>query len=138
MQQSWSERFLYPFPPFCLISRILQKVIREKTSMIILVTPTWHSQPWYPQLLHMSIEKPVLLPKQNNLLKNPLGNPHPLVVNKTLRVAAWKISGRDYLCQGFLQQLQNLSLNLEGIHLQAILNRLGESGLAGVIQFHVM
>ena len=87
--------------------------------------------------------KQVLLPEQNNLLKNPLGNPPPLVVNNTIRLAAWKISGRDYLCQGFLQRLQNLSPNLEGIHLQAIMNRPGESGLAGVemnklIQFHVM
>ena len=54
-----------------------------------------------------------------------------------------QVSEMEYLCEGFLQRLQNLSPNLEGIHQQAIMNCPGESGLAGVvkntlIQFHVM
>jgi len=143
MQQIWPQGFLYAFPPFCLINRVLQKVCREKISEIIIVTPTWHTQPWYPQLLEMSIERPLLLPKQNNLLKDPLGRVHPLIANRTLRLAAWKVSGKDYLCQEFQEQLPNLSLVLEDIHHQTIMNRPGESGLAGVvknklIQFIVM
>ena len=43
----------------------------------------------------------------------------------------------------FYNSFKNLSPNLEGIHLHAIMNRPGESGFAGVvknklIQFHVM
>ena len=69
---------------------------------IIVVTPTWHAQPWYPQLLYMSIERPQLFPKQNNPLKDPLGRVPTLVIaNKTLKLVAWKISGKDYLCQEF-------------------------------------
>lgn len=35
---------------------------------MIIITPAWHSQPWYPQLLEMSIQNPILLPK--SLRKN--------------------------------------------------------------------
>ena len=110
---------------------------------MLLITPTWHTQPWYPSLLQMSIETPVILTRVNSLLKDPLGKEHPLITNKTLRFAAWKISGRDYLCQGFREQLPDLFLIQEEVHLQEIMNRPGESGLAGVvgdklIQFRVI
>ena len=66
-----------------------------------------------------------------------------MITNKTLRLAAWKISGRDYLCQGYREQLPDLLLTQGEVHLQEIMNRSGESGLAGVvgdklIQFRVI
>ena len=100
---------------------------------MLLITPTWHTQPWYPSLLQMSIETPVILPRINSLLKDPLGKEHHLITNKTLRLAAWKISGRDYLCQGFWEQLPDLLLTQGEVHLQEIMNRPGESGLVGII-----
>ena len=142
MHHDWSQDYLYAFPPFCLISRILQKVGQERTPSMLLITPTWHTQPWYPSLLQMSIETPVILPRINILLKDPLGK-HPLITNKTLRLAAWKSSGKDYLCQGFWEQLPVLLLTQGEVHLQEIMNRPGETGLAGVvgdklIQFRVI
>ncbi|CAG2257403.1 unnamed protein product [Mytilus edulis] len=44
--QSWRDKGLC-FPPFCLISTCLAKV-REENSQIILITPVWQSQAWYP------------------------------------------------------------------------------------------
>lgn len=133
MQQIWPQEFLYAFPPFCLINRVLQKTRRERTPEVLIITPTWHTQPWYPQLPQMSIERPLLLSRQNSLLRNPLGRVHLLVENKTLRLAAWKISGLDYLCQEFQKQLPNSYPVLEGTHRQIITNRPGESGLAGIV-----
>ena len=78
---------------------------------MLLITPTWHTQPSYPSLLQMSIETPVILPRINSLLKDPLGKEYPLINNKTLRLAAWKMLGRDYLCQGFREQLPDLLLS---------------------------
>ena len=143
MQQNWGRTFLYALPPFCLISRVLQKIIKDQTEKVILITPTWHTQPWYPQLLRMLSGKPVLLPKQNNLLKNPLGNSHPLMIKGSLRLAAWKISGKDYVCQEYQKQLPHLSQNAGEMVQRGIMSRPGVSGLAGVIknkliQFHVM
>ena len=133
IHQDWSQDYLYVFPPFCLISRILQKVRQERTPSMLLITPTWHTQPWYPSLLQMSIETPVILPRIKSLLKDPLGKEHHLITNKTLRLAAWKISGRDYLCQGFWEQLPGLLITQGDVHLQEIMNQPGESGLASVV-----
>lgn len=42
----WSGMSFYAFPPFSLILRVLQKMIRDKAEGI-LVVPRWCSQPWY-------------------------------------------------------------------------------------------
>ena len=65
------------------------------------------------------------------------------MTNKTLRLAAWKISGIDYPCQAFQEQLSVLLLTQGKVHPQKIMNRPGESGLGGVvgeklIQFRVI
>ena len=84
----------------------------------------------------MSIETPVILQRINILLRDPLWKEHSLFTNKTLRLVAWKISGRDYLRQEFRKQLPVLLLT-------QIMNHPGERGLAGVvgdklIQFRVI
>jgi len=134
MQQTWTKRFPYAFPPFCLISRVLQKVLQEKVEKILIVTPTWHTQPWYPQLLQMSIARPLLLPNRSNLLKDPLGNLHTLIQNRTLRLAVWKVSGIESLWGVFRQQLPILSQMLGDNHRQITMSRPRESGLAGAIE----
>ena len=78
----------YAFPPFVLISRILRKV-REEKSMILLIAPVWESQPWYPALLFMLVDYPILL---SDLLTDPFGH-HPLLMEGQLQLAAWKLSG---------------------------------------------
>ena len=40
----------YVFPPFALISRILQKARMER-SRILLIHPVWTTQPWWPTLI---------------------------------------------------------------------------------------
>ena len=80
--QDWPQDYLYAFPSFCLISRILQKVNQERTPSMLLITPTWHTEPWYPSLLQMSIKTSVILPRINSLLKDPLRKKHPLITTK--------------------------------------------------------
>ena len=60
-----SSYVCYAFPPFCLISSYLAK-IREERAQIVLVTPIWQAQAWYPLLLQMSIDDPVLIPMSYN------------------------------------------------------------------------
>ena len=91
----------------------------------------------------MSIETPIILGTISSLLKDPLGEKHSLITNKTLRLAAWKISRRDYLCQAFWEQLPVLLLTQGEVHIQEIMNRPRENGLAGavgdkLIQFSVI
>ena len=77
--------------PFCMINQILHKVIREEIDQLIIVTPSWQTQPWYAQLLHLFMDNSLLLAQDNNLLQNPLGQKHSLIMGKSLKLAARKI-----------------------------------------------
>ena len=50
------------------------------------ITTSWPAQPWYSQVLELTVTKPLLLPQLSNILVNPQGQAHPLAVNKTLRL----------------------------------------------------
>ncbi|XP_063289505.1 uncharacterized protein LOC134573649 [Pelobates fuscus] len=90
--QDWSEGRAYAFPPFNLIARCLAHLRRFKSSLV-LITPCWRSQPWFPHLLEMAIDYPRLLPEHPSLLTNPDGENHPLVEQGLLRLMAWLLSG---------------------------------------------
>ena len=100
---------------------------------MILIAPVWQSQPWYPQLMELLVAKPRLLPVKMDLLTNPRKEVHPLVRNNSLRLAAWKVSGKDFMCKEFQQGLPTLSQNLGDQDQQKITSRPGKSGLAGVL-----
>jgi len=60
----------YAFPPFSLIGKCLQKV-RQEQNTIVLVAPLWQNQTWYPMLLELMVELPLLLPDQD-ILRDPM------------------------------------------------------------------
>ena len=132
MYQPWTKMFPYAFPPFSLIPRVLSKIRKEGTTMIF-VAPTWQSQAWYSVLLSMCIHYPFLLPHRKDLLLDALGRPHPLVVNQTLRLAAWLISGNYWHQKAFQTKLQSLYQIPEEEVRSLLTNRPGASGLASVV-----
>ena len=133
MQQDWNKMFGFAFPPFSLIGRVINKVLRENVEAMILVTPTWQTQPWYTLLLRMPIQRPLLLLTLPNLLLNPLGEKHPLVKTSFLRLAAWKITGKPWKSKEFQALQPNLS-SCPGDQVQLRLtNRPGKSRLAGFV-----
>ena len=133
MQQDWNNSLGYAFPPFCMITRVLNKVLLDQVEQMIIVTPTWQTQPWYSLLLQLCIHQPVLLPNWQNILLSPKKEKHPLIKNKTLRLAAWLISGRNCKRQEFLRQQPRLSQIPEDQAHYLVTNRPGVSGLAGVV-----
>ena len=97
-QINWSHLKAYPFLPITLIGRVLAKAMRGKRidhSVLIIVTSMWPSQPWYTQLLRMSIQDSVFIPPFPNLWTDPNQNQHPSCQNQTLASAAWKVSGNS-------------------------------------------
>jgi hypothetical protein len=66
----WTDTNYYCFPPFSLISRILQKLKSDKTDMTLLA-PLWPTQHWFPQLLHSIVKNSFIIPKQDRLLYQP-------------------------------------------------------------------
>ena len=133
-QQNWFHKNICAFPPFCMIPKVLSKVWKDKVPTMILVTPAWPSQQWYPEAMRMSMQQPILLTRRRDLLKNPKGGIHPLVQNKTLNLVAWTVSGLDYKRKEFQGRLPTLSLNQEDQVRTQIMNRPGVNGLAGVLK----
>lgn len=88
---NWGGSLFYAFPPFSLITRVLQKVITDRAEGIVVV-PQWPSQPWYPLLLKLSLNTPVILEPSRNLLSSASRQVHPLAA--TLTLAAYKVSGK--------------------------------------------
>ena len=86
----------YAFPPFCLIGRVLKKVQLDQATLIV-VTPEWQTQSWYPQLLQMSIKNLLLLPSISNLSIGPNKQNHQLIEKQNLQLLAWTILGKSYL-----------------------------------------
>ena len=141
-QISWKGLLGYTFPPFSLIGKCLQKVRREECT-VVLVAPVWYTQPWYPALLELLVNLPVLLPGHEGLLRDPFNRIHPLLARKQLQLAVWRISG-DSIAQKAFQRVFPNSYWRGGAREHVLPTSLaGRSGVAGVLQgrpipFHVM
>ena len=124
----------YAFPPFSLIGRCLQKVKRDK-STIVLLAPVWPTQYWFPTLLESLVEAPLLLQSYRTLLKGPFGEPNPLLLHSPpLQLAVWRVSGDVTRQKGFRQKLQTLSQWAGAQVLTQCISPPGGSGVAGVVE----
>ena len=93
-QLSWQHIFFYAFPPFCLIGRVLQKVLMEGAEGILIV-PNWPNQPWYSRLTSLLKIKPLCISRRKQLLHLP-SKPevqHPL--QNSLQLLACYVGGRN-------------------------------------------
>ena len=61
-----------------MIPKVLNKTLKKKVPKLILITPSWITQVWYPKILNMSIKNPILLTWRRDLLKkSKRGNSSP-------------------------------------------------------------
>ena len=96
-----------PFPTF-LPDSSLHKKIQQDQAECILITPVWKSRPWYPMILSLLVDRPLLLPKDSKLLQLPgTDKVHPLCSQKNFRLAVWPLSGKKYQNRGFLRKCQD-------------------------------
>lgn len=130
--QNWSRHKPYLFPPFALVGRCLQKIEQEKVPFALLIAPAWPAQTWYSLLLAMLVMHPVILPVYPELLLNPQGTSHPLVLQNHLQLAAWPVSGNPSRRKEFLNSLQISSVRHGGEALREHTSQPGKNGLAGV------
>ena len=88
----WIQKGLYAFPPFCLVGKVLAKVIQDKSQNLVLVTSWWPSQPWSPLLKSLAITQPRFLKET----KRTLVLPHSQDLHflwRQLKLAVWVVSG---------------------------------------------
>lgn len=128
---SWRNLNAYAFPPFAVISKYVAK-IRRKNATLILVTPVWVGQPWFPYLLDLACDIPHLLPISPRTLISAQGLPHPLASDH-LQLAAWMLSGDPSKTRDFRTRLSTYYWQETDIRRVRHMNRPGESGVIGVI-----
>ena len=128
----WREFKPYIFPPFSLLGRILMKLKVEEVSDALIIAPWWPTAHWYPQLLQLLVQRPILLPQWDKLLTLPQEDfLHPL--KDVMRLAAWHVSGITYRSEEFLQG-QPAMCSSHGVQGQkSSIQRLGNVFVAGVI-----
>ncbi len=103
----WSCFFFYAFPPFCMVSRCVQKIIQDQATGI-LVVPLWTTQPFFTVVLSLLVAVPRLLHINHQHLIHPTWDaPHPL--QGQLKLMVCKLSGDPYASQTFRQTLSTQS-----------------------------
>ena len=92
--QDWRHMNGYVHSPWCLIGRVLQKVLAQGVT-VTLIAPVWPSKPWYLTLLSLLVELPLLLPQepQTIILYQNCSAP---MQDSCPQLAAWKISGNNF------------------------------------------
>ena len=108
---SWQGYIFYAFPPFSVIQRVLRKISEEKATGL-LVVPNWPTQTWWPYLMSMLIDFPLILPRKDNTLYLP-AHPqllHPL--HKKLQLLVCHLSGISSKAEAFRLELQKSLCNL--------------------------
>ena len=103
----WSNYEVYAFPPFCLIGKVLTKIEYDE-SVTILIAPLWQTQVWFPKMLKLLVNTPVILPQRADLLSLPSsGKLHPW--QERLQLMACHLSGKNSDVREFRKKLPTLS-----------------------------
>ena len=129
----WTNEYFYAFPPFSLLGSCLQK-IQEDEATGILVCPVWTTQPWFPVVMMLLIEEPILLPKSPTLLQlsHKQDEVHPLYPK--MRIMACKLSGERIRTNNFRQKLLTSSWNHGDREPENNMKRLSKGGLTFAIK----
>lgn len=91
LRQSWPAQ-AFAHPPFALIARVLQKVVRDKVQRLVLVAPDWPSQHWWPMLQRLAVERPLSLSALTPDVLLTCGQNSPPEGHKRWRFSAWLLS----------------------------------------------
>ena len=70
--QDWFHLRGFVNPPWCLINHCLSKV-KAEGARVVLVTPLWTAQPWFPIVLELLEDYPRQLVNQLDLVVLPMG-----------------------------------------------------------------
>ena len=105
---SWKPYVFYAFPPFSFIPKVLQK-IQAVEATELLVVPCLPTQPWWPLVIRLLVEEPLVLSKKkhNLFLPQQLDLLHPLHQKLTLLIC--HLSGNHLKAEGFRNRLPHSS-----------------------------
>lgn len=82
LKQTWANENAWVNPPFCLMMRILRKVVNERVT-VTLVAPVWPAQPWFNLMCSMMVDFPIVLPQRLGMFLQggqPVNSPNWITV----------------------------------------------------------
>ena len=75
----WAELRAYANPPWNLLGRVPAQTYQQQAKLV-LVAPIWRAQAWYPVLLEMLVDIPLLIPQRRDLVTASLPESLPEVM----------------------------------------------------------
>ena len=91
----WSQTNLYAFPPFAVVGRVIEKLIEDRATALLIV-PYWPAQPWFADYVAGLIEPPFYFEMSNENLVLPFRRTsrqtpqaHPLAGETQLLIATF-------------------------------------------------
>ena len=107
---TWS--LCYIFAPFSVIQRCLWKLSKDQADAVMIV-PYWPTAVWWPQLMNILTDNPILLPKGKRVIYLPhTQDPHPLY--RKLQLLAVTVSGKSIKSEGFRTKCPKFCQNRSG------------------------
>ena len=106
LSQDWQGRSMYMFPPFPLLNKVMQKLRSTQVAEVILVAPWWPSQSWFPHLLRLCVEHPLVLPYRRDLLSQQ--DRKYISDGKSYHLHVWRLM-RHYKAAGFSDEVSRLT-----------------------------
>ena len=105
--------FAYAFPPAPILPRVLTK-IKDSGNTVLLIAPAWPRQSWYPDLLQLSVDLPLELPADPDLLSQEAAGMRWTHQNPALySYHAWVLSSKPSLRTAFLRKLPGDELDVD-------------------------
>ena len=105
---SWCDFYGYAFPPFSVLGKVVQKIIRDRAT-VLLIMPLWPSSAWFPLALRLLIASPRILSRDSLYLPQDPGRRHRL--GSSLALGALLLSGNPSRQEDFRQRLRSSSSN---------------------------
>ena len=90
LSQDWQGRSMYMFPPFPLLSKVIQKLWSTQEAEVILIAPWWRKQQWFPRLLRLCVDHPLFFPYRRDLLSQQ--DQRYVSDRKSYHLQAWRLS----------------------------------------------
>ena len=94
------------FPPVSLLNQVISKVVDQGCLRMILIAPGWPNMPWFWDLVNLSVQIPLSLPPQKDLVTQPFNRlPHRDL--SSLNLHAWLLEPPSFRDKGSLVRWQH-------------------------------
>ena len=103
LQIDWNNLFAYAFPPISLLPKVITKIEQERCQ-VLLIAPFWPRQAWFPRLVRLLIQTPLILPHRPDIISQPRsGIVHPKP--QDLHLTCWPLCNDTSRQQAFQKTL---------------------------------